>query len=126
MKQGGQSRKHELAVMALLTERSIDSAATRAGVSPRTLKNWLHDDGFQKLLQDAKRQLVQGTTSELRRAMLGAAKKMVAIMKNRKTPVGVQLSAATKILEIGFDAHWMEDIEARLRELEQQQRQEDQ
>lgn len=121
MKQTGKSRMKEIAVAALLSENTIDAAAVRAGVSSRTLKNWLRDEAFQKLLREAKSEVVQGVTNQLRRAMAAAAKKLVAIMNNKKTPIAVQLSAATKILEIGFDADWTENIEHRIGILERQQ-----
>ena len=48
MTQTGQTRKQEQAIAALLTETTIEAAATVCGVSLRTLKRWLADDGFQR------------------------------------------------------------------------------
>lgn len=121
MKQGGKSRKRELAVLALLSERTVDAAAARIGVSARTLLTWKKDEAFQKQLREAKSEVVQGVTNQLRNAMSGAARKLVSIMNAKKTPIAIQLQAASKILEIGFDAHWVEGIEDRITILERQQ-----
>jgi len=44
------------AVVALLSEPSIEAAARRAGVSAKTLRRWIDDDiAFQKDLEIARR-----------------------------------------------------------------------
>ncbi len=118
MKHTGQGRKKELAIAALLAEPTVSGAATKAGVSRRTLVSWLKDEPFQKSLQEAKREVVSGVSNQLRRSMSAAAEKLFAVMNNKRAPIAVQLSAATRILEIGYDIAWTENIESRIAQLE--------
>jgi hypothetical protein len=59
------NRKQEQAVAALLAEPTIERAAAAAGVSPRTLKNWLRLPQFKSAYQQARWQILDRNISWL-------------------------------------------------------------
>src|SRR5687767_10034610 len=55
---GGRNRKRsarELAVLALLTEKTLAAASKRAGIGERTLRRWVNEDAEFKTEYDAAR-----------------------------------------------------------------------
>jgi transposase len=114
-------RRKELLIASLLQTDTIAEAAAQAGVSVPTVSRWMKLPEFQKAYREAVQDLVDRATRRLVRSMDGAAGKLERIMNDPQTPVGVQLSAAVKILERGSDANWEENIKSRIDELERQQ-----
>src|SRR5262245_27635021 len=65
-------RRAELAMAALLVEPTQDAAAVRAGVSERTLRNWLRDPAFRAEFRAVRRDFMERAIAELQGAMAGA------------------------------------------------------
>src|SRR5262245_38086769 len=59
------SHKQHAAVAALLSEKTLAEAAQRAGVSERTLANWLKDPAFQALYAQARLGVLERTVARL-------------------------------------------------------------
>lgn len=115
-----QSRKQDIAVLALLTEKTHKEAAEKAGISESTLWRWLQEDKFQEKYQQAKREAVSHVTARLRQSMTIAVDTLIDMAKNKKTPAMARASAARTLLEYGFKAHETEDLQKRFERIEEQ------
>jgi hypothetical protein len=113
-------RQREAAIAALLECRTEREAASRCGLSLRSLKRLVADAAFQKEYSAARARLIQGATLRLRRDMAGAASILSRIARNRKAPAGPRVSAAKAVIELGLKAHEVEDLEQRLAVVERE------
>ena len=59
------SRKQDQALAALLSEPTIEEAASKVGVNESTLRRWLAEPGFRSRFREAGRQLVEFTVARL-------------------------------------------------------------
>jgi len=122
MPNSGRSRLREKAVVALLQEPTIEKAAQVTGVGLRTLQRWLTDATFQEALRKAKCDALADATAKLRMAASRAVHVLDFIANNRLVSSAARVSAARCILEMGLEAHVVEDVEERLLVLEKQGR----
>lgn len=111
--------KQALALDALLAGASQTEAAQAAGISPRTLRAWLHDD------PDFSRAYTLGCTELAkragRRAQAAAGKALdtlVEVAENADNPPAARVSAARALLEQSDKATELLDVLARLDALE--------
>ena len=112
-------RKQEEAIAALLTQRNIDEAARTAGISTRTLLRWLQLPEFQKAYRQARRDAYSQAVARLQQGTSAAATILLKTMVDPGTPASVRVRAAEAIFSHAFKAIEIEDIEARVSELEQ-------
>jgi transposase-like protein len=111
-------RKQEEAIAALLTQRNIEEAARAAGVGTRTLIRWLKLPEFGKEYRKARREAVQQSVARLQQATGAAASVVLKLMTDPNVPAAVKLRAAECVFDRSFKGVELEDIEARLFELE--------
>jgi hypothetical protein len=105
-------------------EATVEAAAARAGVGYRTLKRWLVEAEFQAEYRRVRRQLVE---TSLGRLQQGTTFAVGCLLRNLLAEKGSdQLKAAAIILshairgvELADLAAEIEDVKARLKELEQ-------
>jgi hypothetical protein len=114
---GKLDEKHELAISALLAERTHVLAAAKAGVSPATLTRWLAQPGFRLAYRRARRAVVEGTIASLQRAGTEAAETLQASLSCADPAIRVR--AAALILEHDFRGPEVLDLSERVEELEQ-------
>lgn len=112
-------RKQEEAIAALLTQRNIDEAASAAGVGTRTLLRWMKIPEFDAAYRAARRQAYGQSISRLQQATTAAATTLLKTLVDPATPASVKVRAAEAIFNHAAKAIEVEDIDARLRELEQ-------
>jgi hypothetical protein len=79
-------RKQELAIAALLSPvyRNHEQAAAAAGISKRTLANWLQRPEFQKALRQARRQLREVTANRFQAGDKLVLDKLLVLVANAK------------------------------------------
>ena len=111
-------RKKEQAIAALLFHKNLEAAARATGVSANTLKRWTKDPEFEAAYQKARRLAFRESISRLQEASGAAAATVLRIMLDSKVSAGTRLRAAEVVLSQGLRAMEMEDIAARLAELE--------
>ena len=111
-------RKKEDAIVALLTQRNIDEAAKAAGVAANTLLKWMKDVEFDRAYRAARRAVFSQSVARLQQATPAAATTLLKTMVDASTPHSVRVRAAECILNHAMKAIKLEDIEARLSELE--------
>jgi hypothetical protein len=111
-------RKQEEAVFALLTQRNTEEAARSIGVAPKTLMRWQQIPEFQAALRKARRDAVAQSTARLQQATSAAATTLLKVMVDPGTPASTKVRAAECVLSHAQKAIELEDVEARLSELE--------
>jgi hypothetical protein len=111
-------RKQEEAIAALLTHRSIEDAAKAVGIAAKTLIRWLKEPGFAKAYRDARRAAYSQSVARLQQASSAAAATFLKLMVDPNAPATVRLRAADLVFTHGSKAIEIEDIEARVSDLE--------
>lgn len=90
---------------ALMNSKSIKEAAQKAGASERTVYNYLHDDEFIKVYNDAQESLVREAALKLQNGMTEAVEVLLSIAKDKKAGNTARVSAARSILDYGMRSY---------------------
>jgi len=116
----GISARQERAILALLTAGSVEKAATLAGVARATLWRWSRSDAaFQRAYREARARAFSDVTARLQQTALKAATTLEAIAGDSKAPATARVLACRTILEFSVARMQVEDMEGRLRDLEE-------
>jgi hypothetical protein len=108
--------------LALLSERSIELAARRAGVGERTLRTWLSEDAeFKTAYETARQATFDAAMSRIQALVDKAVTTLEQLLTERKSP-STQLGAARTICELAIHRQDAIAILARLDEIEAGQR----
>ena len=111
-------RKKEQAIVALLTQRNIEEAAKSIGIAPNTLLRWMKEPEFEKGYRQARRAAFGQSIAKLHQMSSAAVSTLGKVMVDSNTPPSTKVRAAEAILTHGAKAIELEDIEARVAELE--------
>ncbi|MFC1820537.1 hypothetical protein ACFLZG_05585 [Thermodesulfobacteriota bacterium] len=112
------SRNQEKAIAALLSQPSIPGAAKEAKIGERTLWRWLQLDSFKEAYRDARGQIVRQAVVQVQQAMSEAVGTLREVMTNSEAPASARVSAAKAIINMGIKAVEVEELEARIVEIE--------
>ena len=98
------NQKKTAALVALADSKTLSEAAGKAGISPRTLYTYIHDDlefskAYRAIQEQAKITVMESIAGSVESA-IGVIKSIMSIMENEKTPAAVRLRAATSIVSI--------------------------
>jgi hypothetical protein len=110
--------KQQEAVLALLSNRTVEEAARVVGVHARTLFRWMEKPLFKTALRDAKRAAYLQSMARLPQISSAAVTTLAKVMLDPATPPGTKVRAADSILNHAGTAVETEDIEARISDLE--------
>lgn len=114
------TRRMEAAIAALLTQPTLATAAAACGVGEATLFRWLQRPEFRSAYQAARREALAGAIGVLPAA---AGDAVATLLRNLTCgQPGVEVRAASVILETAGKWHELVDLEQRLAMLEAQQR----
>jgi hypothetical protein len=111
-------RKQDEAIAALLTQKNTEEAARSVGVSPKTLLRWQKLPEFQAAYREARRAAFRQSIARLQQASSAAVTTLLKVMVEPGTPPSTKVRAADSILDHSAKAIELEDIEARVAELE--------
>ena len=111
-------RKQEEAIAALLTQSNVDQAAQSTGISTRTLLRWMKVPEFDAAYREARRKAFSQSIARLQHGATAAATTLLKMMVDPGVPPSVKVRAAESVLAHGLKAIEVEDIEARVAELE--------
>ena len=111
-------RKLEEAVAALLNQRNVEEAAKAAGVSTTTLIRWQQLPEFQTAYRAARRNAFSQSVGRLQQASAAAVSTLLKVMVDPATPPATRVRAADSVLGHSSKAIEIEDIEARVADLE--------
>jgi hypothetical protein len=111
-------RKKEDAIVALLTTRTVEEAARGVGVSPKTLLRWMKEPEFEAAYREARRAAFGQSVARLQQASSAAVSTLLKVMVDPTTPPATKVRAADSVLGHSAKAIEIEDIDARLTELD--------
>lgn len=112
--------KQNKVLAALLTSPSKAAAAQAAGISSRTLRDYLADPSFQTEYKRAFAGLVEDATRQAQQAIAPALSTLREIVESEDENAQARISAARSILEYSVKLTEQTDILTRLDELEKQ------
>ena len=112
-------RKQEEAIAALLTQRNVDEAARSIGIDPKTLLRWMKVPEFKTAYREARRAAFSQTVARLQQGSPAAATTLLKIMVDQNAPYASRVRAAECVINHSIKAIEIEDIEARVSDLEQ-------
>jgi hypothetical protein len=110
--------KQEEAVIALLSNRTVEDAAHAVKITPRTLYRWLKEPDFDAAYRKARRTAFGQCTARLQQASSAAVSAVLKILVDLSGPASTRLRAADLVLSHAAQAIEIEDIEARVELLE--------
>jgi hypothetical protein len=111
-------RKKEEAIAALLTHRTVEEAAKSLDIATKTLLRWMKEPDFDCAYRGAKRAAFAQSIARLHYLSSAAVSTLGKIMLDSITPPSTRVRAADSILDHTIKAIELEDIDARLRDLE--------
>jgi transposase-like protein len=111
-------RKKEEAIAALLSQRNVDEAARTIGVAPSTLLRWMKEPEFDAAYRQARRDAFSQSIARLQQASSASVPTLLKIMVDPDAPASTRVRAADSVLDHSAKAIELEDIEARVSELE--------
>ena len=111
-------RKKEEAIAALLTQRNIEEAARSIGVAPNTLLKWQKLPEFETGYREARKAAYRQAVARLQQGTSAAATTLLKTLIDPDAPPSVKVRAAEAIFNHAAKAIEIEDIDARVSELE--------
>jgi hypothetical protein len=111
-------RKKEEAIVALLTTRTTEEAARAVNVTAKTILRWQKEPEFDAAFRAAKRAAFGQSIGRLHYLSSAAVSTLGKVMLDAATPPATKVRAADSILNHTTKAIELEDIEARVSELE--------
>jgi hypothetical protein len=113
-------RRKEAAIAALLSCRTLEEAARTAGIGATTLLRWMKNPQFQAEYRAALNAAVSQANARIQQSSGAAAATIVKIMLNHDAKDSIRLRAAELVMSHSKDAQ-IEDVVARVRDLERAQ-----
>lgn len=114
----GLTPKQEKAIGFLLAEPSVAKAAESAGVGERTLHRWMREPEFAKAYREARRNAFEQAVAMTQRYATLAVQALARIVADSKTSASARVAAASAILRFGREGIEIDDLAARVDELE--------
>jgi hypothetical protein len=111
--------RQRAAVAALLTGKGFDQIAAEMRIARSTLWRWRGEPGFQQALKTGQDQVFDDALGRLKGAAAKAITLIVAVVDDPEAKDDSRLRAAGMLLENAWRLKQSEELEGRLRELEQ-------
>ena len=105
-------------ILALLEHPTFEKAAAAVGISDVTLWRWTKKPEFQEAYRQARREAFSQSLARLQHASSAAVGTLLRVMTDREAPAASRVRAADSVLAHAAKAIELEDIEARVVELE--------
>ena len=112
------TRKMDRIILALLEHGTIHQAATALGMSEVTVWRWTQKPEFQAAYAKARREALSRSGGRLLQGTNAAASTIMRIMLDPSTSPAVRVRAAGCVLEYGTKVIELEDLEVRVKRLE--------
>lgn len=112
-------KNKEKVLAALLSSDSQIEAAAKAGIAPRTLRDYLADPDFKAEYQRRKDQLISDATQAIQNGYQAAVVALRRITTDEKAPEAARISAARTLLEYGLRFSELSEVLARITVLEE-------
>lgn len=112
------SPRQEHAIIALLHHPGLTKAAQEAGVGKTTLWNWMQQPAFREAYRQARREALSAAIAHLQQLSSEAAEVLGEIMRDPKQQGAARVGAAKSVIDYALKASEIEDLTARLEQLE--------
>jgi len=109
---------NEAAIAAPLTHRNIEEAADAIGIAAKTQLRWMKEPEFESSYREARRVAFGQSVARLQQASGAAVTTLLKVIVDSNTPPSTKVRAADSVLAHTAKAIELEDIEARLSQLE--------
>jgi hypothetical protein len=119
------SRRKEIAIAALLNNRTTEEAAREAGISSRVLLRWMKRPDFREAWLIARREVLSQAIARLQLATGAATNMLLKAMVDPTLTAAQRMRAAQSVLTLSQKGYEQEDLEVRIARLEQRQPAED-
>jgi hypothetical protein len=116
-KNSGRKNADEVFLLAMACGSSVENAAAKAGISPRTAHRRLLTPSFQQRLTEFKADMVKRAAGMLTAAFMESVKTLLALQES-KVPPSTRLGAARSVLELGTRLRESAELHERLETLE--------
>jgi transcriptional regulator with XRE-family HTH domain len=113
-------QKYDILAAALAVGQSQQQAADTAGVSKGTVQRLLRDEAFSRRVADFRRPAVMRVLGLLNEASIDAATALHLIVQDMEESAAVRVNAAKAIVELATKLRGVEEMDQRLRKLEEQ------
>ena len=114
----GFSVKKTKALVTLLSTKTLAEAAESLKIGEVTLWRWMQAPAFKKVYVEAKQQAIARAVYQLQQITGEAVKTLKSVMTDLEAPCNSRVTAAKVVLEMAFKGFEIEDLEARLSNLE--------
>ena len=111
-------RQREQFVLAMLQQPSLEKAAASIGISKATAWRIANTPEFQQEFRQARRAAFSHATARLQHGSGAAASALLKAMFDQSAPAASRVRAADLVFQHGAKGLELEDIEARVAELE--------
>src|SRR5216684_7221743 len=112
------SRRQDRFILALLEHPTLEKAAAAVGVSDVTLWRSLQKPEFAEAYRKARRDAFSQSVARLQHASNAAVGTLLRVMTDREAPAASRVRAADVVLQTALRGMEIEDLDARLSELE--------
>lgn len=115
----GRQRKNAatVAALALAVGKPVRVAARQAGIGERTMYSWMRRPTFQRKVAELRERLVSEAVGRMSRAMAGAARMLVRLLRSEDEVV--RLKAASAILLLGVRVREHGELGRRVLDIEE-------
>lgn len=110
--------EREQAIVALLREPSVQKAAEAVGVDESTLYRWLREPVFSRSYREARREAFRQAISLTQRYAPAAVQTLMKVMADPGAAHSAKVSAATALLKFSRESIELDDLAARVEQLE--------
>lgn len=114
------SVRREKLILAMLQQPTLEAAAAMVGISRATAWRISKTLEFREELQEARRSAICQSLGRLQQGSAAAASTLLKIMVDPQHPAGSRVRAADRVLEHATKVLALEDLNLRLRRLEDQ------
>ena len=113
-----QVHQREQLILALLQQPSLEKAAASIGISTVTAWRISKTKEFKEEYRDARWEAFSQSSARLQHASGAAVSALLKVMVDKTTPPASRVRAADRVLEHAAKGVALEDIEARIADLE--------
>ena len=116
--ENGITPRQEKAIIALCSEATVQKAAEGLQMPLRTLYRWMNEDDFKAALRKARRESFSHAIALCQRYAPLAVNTLAKVMSEQDAPHHARVTAAATLLKFGREALELDDIAARVEQLE--------
>lgn len=110
--------QQQKALSALLNNNTVPDAAKACGMSEATLFRFLRDEPFKVYYRQARAEIVDHAITQLQRDCATASKTLREVCESQDAPASSRVAAARAILDGAVKAVELQDLTARIEEIE--------